>query len=120
MLRYGLGPERRLESFLATVAVLGQEHVVDSGIDGGDLGREFTPDTGDLAREVTPETINLGMHETPHPEEHAKEDAESREYRCGDVWIHANSVAEATTRAAAHTPPRPAARLAAGQPRRRE
>ena len=55
------------------VAAVGQEHVVDSGIDGGDLVREVTPDT---------------LNKTPHPEE----DAYSREYRCDGVWSHADSI----------------------------
>ena len=57
------------------LAALGQEHVVDSGIDAGDLVREVTPDT---------------LNETPHPEEYA----DTREYRCDGVWTHADSVAE--------------------------
>ena len=47
-------------------AAVGQEHVVDSGIDGGDLVREVTPDT---------------INKMPHPEE----DDDSSEYRCDDV-----------------------------------
>ena len=47
-------------------AAVGQEHVVDSGIDGADLVREVTPDT---------------VNKMPHPEE----DDDSSEYRCDDV-----------------------------------
>ena len=61
------------------MAAVGQEHVVDSGIDGGDLVREVTPDT---------------LNKTPHPEE----DADSSGYRCDGVWSHADSVAEWTAR----------------------
>ena len=43
--------------------MVGQEHVVDPGIDGGDLVGEVTPDP---------------LKETPHPEEYA----DTREYRC--------------------------------------
>ena len=55
------------------VAAVGQEHVVYSDIDGGDLVREVTPDT---------------LNKTPHPEEYAY----SREDRGDGVWSHADSV----------------------------
>ena len=78
------------------MTALGQEHVVDSGIDGGDLGGEVAPDRP-----------NLGMHETPHPEE----DADSRDYRCDGVWTHADSVADYYTQTPSAPPverfPRP-------------
>ena len=45
--------------------MVGQEHVVDSGIDGGDLVGEVTPNGGYLVGEVTPDPLN----ETPHPQE---------------------------------------------------
>ena len=39
---------------------VGQQHIIDPRVDGGDLGAE-----------VTPAAFNLGMHDPPHPEEHA-------------------------------------------------
>ena len=79
MLRSGKGQRISYRATSAPVAVLGQEHVVDSGIDGGDLVREVTPDP---------------LNETPHPEE----DADTREYRCDGVWTHhVDSVAEGVT-----------------------
>ena len=78
-LRSGKGQRISYRATSAPVAVLGQEHVVDSGIDGGDLVREVTPDP---------------LNETPHPEE----DADTREYRCDGVWTHhVDSVAEGVT-----------------------
>ena len=59
---------------LGVAAPVGQEHVVDSDIDGGDLVREVTPDT---------------LNKTPHPEEHA----DPREDRGDGVWSHADSIA---------------------------
>ena len=52
---------------------VGQEYVVDSDIDGGDLLRQVTPDP---------------LNKTPHPEEHA----DSREDRGDGVRSHADSV----------------------------
>ena len=52
---------------------VGQQHVVDPGIDGGDLGAEVTPDA-----------LHLGMHETPHHEEHA----DPGEYRGDHVLVY--------------------------------
>ena len=52
---------------------VGQQHVVDPGVDGGDLGAEVTPDA-----------LNLGMHETPHSEEHA----DPGEHRGDHVLVH--------------------------------
>ena len=83
---------------------VGQQHVVDPGVDGRDLGG----DGGDLGGEVAPDTLTLDMYETPHTKEHA----DPGEHRGDHVLVHRGSVPRRARQITRNRPDASACRMA--------